>query len=114
MKLSDDMKDKVLAWMGTGRVGSSSKAMAMAVCDMPNNGDHPWDPADLNRCLLFLKAVPEARQHMHKVAALSPVWKQLVDHWEEIEASFLDEVGLDWCKTTSAPNTYLLMKDVIG
>ncbi len=113
MKMSDDMKDKVLAWIGTARVGLSSKAMAMAVCDIPNNGDHPWDPDDLNRCLLFLKAVPGARQHMHKVAALSPVWKRLVARWAEIETSFLDEVGLDWCKAQSAPRTYRLMKEVI-
>ena len=39
-----DMKDKVLGWFGTGWVGSSSKAMALASCGAPGLKDHPYDP----------------------------------------------------------------------
>jgi hypothetical protein len=108
-----ELKDKALEWFGTGRVGQSSKAMALAVCDAKGNQDHPWDPADLNRCLLFLEAVPEARQHMAKVAALSPTWARLVQNWDRLEASFLSEVGRNWSKARSAPETYKLMKILI-
>ena len=64
------MKDKILNWFGAGQVGASSKAMALAAAGMPNDKSHPYDPDDLNRCLLLLEAVPEIRQHMDKVAAI--------------------------------------------
>ena len=108
-----ELKDKVLAWFGTGQVGCSSKAMALAVCNAPNELDYPRDPGDLNRCLLFLDAVPEARAHMDKIAAISPVWARLVEHWDELEASFLSEAGRDWSMARSAPETYKLMLRLI-
>ena len=107
------MKDKILNWLGTGRVGSSSKAMALAVADVESNEtSHPYDPDDLNRCLLFLETVPEARQHFDKVAALSGKWEKLINRWDEVEKCFLDEVGLNPRNGSSAPKTYNLMEDV--
>ena len=106
------MKDKILEWFGTGEVGASSRAMVLAAVGMPNDGCHPLDPADFNRCLLLLEAVPEIRQHMDRVAAISKTWGKLVDRWDEVEKCFLNEVGLDWCKGDSASVTYDLMKDI--
>jgi len=108
------MQNKILLWFATGRVGVSSRAMASVLTGLPVNksffGNHPHDPDDLNRCLLFLKAVPEARDHLDKIAAISDVWKKLVDNWEVLEKTFLEEVGLDWCKGHKASKTYDLMK----
>jgi hypothetical protein len=109
-----DIQAKVLKWIATGRVGMSSKAMAMAACGMPSDGSYPHDPDDLNRCLLMLKAVPEVREHFDKIAELGVVWGRLIARWDEIEACFLDEVGLNWTKAKDAPKTYALMKEVIG
>lgn len=106
------MKDKILNWFGTGRVGASSKAMALAAIGAPNDGSHPYDPDDLNRCLLLLEKVPEIRQHMDKVAAINETWGKLVSRWDEVEKSFIDEVGFNWSKARSAPKTYKLMKEV--
>ena len=107
------MKDKVLNWIGMGRVGASSKAMALHLCGYPCDGSFPYDTDDLNRCLLFLEAVPEARALLPNMATLNKTWASLVKNWDEIEASFLEEVGLDWCKANSAPKTYKLMKQAI-
>lgn len=109
-----DIQTKVLNWIATGRVGASSKAMAMAACDLPNDGSYPRDPDDLNRCLLMLKSVPEVRDHFDKIAALGVVWGRLIGHWADIEASFLGEVGINWCQAKSGPKTYALMREVIG
>lgn len=109
-----EIQSKVLNWIATGRVGSSSKAMAMAACGMPSSGSYPSDPDDLNRCLLMLEAVPEVREQFDKIAALGVVWGRLIAQWDEIENSFLDEAGRDWCKARSAPKTYALMKQVMG
>src|SRR5690606_19342598 len=109
-----EIQTKVLNWIATGRVGASSKAMAMAACGLPNDGSYPSDPADLNRCLLMLEAVPEVRQRFETIAAFGIVWKRLIGRWDEVEASFLNEVGFNWSKGESAPKTYQLMKEVIG
>ncbi len=106
------MKDEILNWFGTGRVGSSSKAMAIASIGSNNDGSHPYDPDDLNRCLLLLEAVPEIRQHMDKLAAINETWGKLIGRWDEVEQCFIDEVGLSWTKGRSAPKTYKLMKDI--
>jgi len=108
-----EIKDAVLSWLAAGRVGSSSKTMALAACGLPNDGDYPHDPDDLNRCLLMLKAVPDVRQHFDKIEALGAVWARLIKRWPEIEASFLDEVGLNWSKAKASPATYKLMREVI-
>lgn len=106
------MKDKILDWFVTGRVGASSKAMACAVLGMKHDKSHPRDPADFNRCLLLLEQAPEIRQHMDKVAAINDTWAKLVERWDEVERCFMDEVGRDWCKARSAPKTYDLMKTI--
>ena len=110
--LRDSMKDKILEWFATGRVGASSKAMACAAAGLPGDKSHPYDPDDLNRCLLLLEAVPEIRDCMDKVAEISGTWAKLVTRWDEVEKCFLDEVGLNWCKANSASKTYELMKQI--
>jgi len=109
-----EMKNKILRWIGTGRVGASSKAMAMAAIDVFADAHHPHDPDDFNRCLLLLSAVPEVRHHMDKVAAMSKWWSALVARWDEVEQCFLDEVGLGWSKAGRAPKTYSLMQQVFA
>lgn len=92
------MNDKIIDWFCTGDTGTSSKAMAAAVCgNKPDpvwsKCNHPRDPSDFDRCVKFLIAVPEARQHMDKVAALSPIWKALVDNWDELERMLFAEAA---------------------
>lgn len=105
-----DLQRKVLNWIATGNVGASSKTMAMVACGLPNKGDYPHDPDDLNRCLLMLEAVPEVRQHFDSIAKLGVVCGRLIARWDDIEKSFIGEVGLNWSKANSAPKTYALMK----
>ena len=109
------MKDKVLHWLANGEVGSSSKAMAFCFagvdCEL---NDHPHDPSDFNRCLLFLDAVSATRVDMRLLRGLSRTWSRFVDHWDEIETCFLDEAGFNWCKANKAPKTYALIKSVIA
>lgn len=106
------MKNEILKWFATGHVGDSSRAMACCIAGLSGGVAHPSDPEDLNRCLLFLESVPEAREHMGKLRGLSPTWAKLVDRWPEVEKSFLDEVGLNWCKGGHAKKTYALMKAI--
>lgn len=112
------MKEQIIDWMcNSTNKGISSKAMAAAFLDRETEdrygfGNHPSDPSDFNRCLLLLKTAPEAKNHMDKVAALSDVWKSLVDNWDKLEKCFIDEVGLDWEKGRNirAHKTYEMME----
>ena len=107
-----NMLRRVLKWFATGNVGSSSRAMACEAVDLPHDKSHPYDPSDFHRCLMLLEAVPEIRQRMDKVAAISGTWAKLVSRWDEVEKCFLDEAGIDWRKSNRAPKTYALMKQV--
>lgn len=106
-------RDKVLNWYQTGRVGASSRAMATHLCGAPCDGSYPYDLDDLNRCLLLLDAVPEFRAELPRMAEVNKSWAALVDRWDEIEASFLAEAGLNWCKSRQATNTYRLMCETL-
>lgn len=107
-------REKITKWLLTGKVGLSSKAMASVWLNVPAYNDYPLDPADFNRCLLLLKAVPEMRSQLWQMAHLSEEWKRLVKSWDEIEKSFLQEVGFDWSKGTHAPKTWELMKSILN
>lgn len=107
------MEKKILNWFATGRVGLSSKAMACCVLGIKNDNSHPYDPDDFNRCLLFLKAVPEVRGCFDEIAKMSNEWKALIENWEAIETMFLCEVDFDWLKNRHAPNTYDFMNKVL-
>lgn len=111
-----DMTQKlVIQWLALGRVGLSSKCMAMWLAfGQRTDGSHPRDPDDLDRCLVLLSFAPGLRKLLPKMAEVSPSWAALVSRWDEIESTHLDEVGLGWTKARSAPRTYALMKKVLG
>jgi len=109
---------KTVEWLANGEVGLSSRQLAMWIAfdqktDRGFGIDHPHDPDDLDRCLMYLERVPEARPHLYRMRELSPAWAALVDRWDEIEASHVDEVGLGWTKARSAPKTYALMRSIL-
>lgn len=106
---------RALAWREDGDVGLSSKAIYchMMGQDDPDDYNHPLDPADLNRCLLLLDLIPEWKPRIGEMARYGQWWKDLVKHWDEISARFIDEAGLGWSKAKRAPKTYALMKKVM-
>jgi hypothetical protein len=104
-------------WLAHGSRGISSNTMFSVLTGVDalggRHGSHPHDPDDLDRCLRLLAAVPELRAKLPLMAKQSPEWAALVEHWQAIEQSHLDEVGLGWTKARSAPKTYVLMRSVI-
>lgn len=104
-----------LRWVAGDHVGNSSMAIFSHMVGVnPHRGwAPPWDPADLSRCLRLLRAVPEWRARLPEMSERSKIWKALVARWDELETCMQDEVGWDWSKGKSAPQTYALMKQVI-
>ena len=110
-----EITEKIADWFANGHVGASSKAMAVTALGATINATpaaHPLDPSDFNRCLLLLECVPEIRERFAQIGALSPQWKAVVDHWEELTALFVAEVGWNWSNALSAPKTYQRMKEL--
>lgn len=66
---------------------------------------HPYDPADLNRCIkAFGWGKPD---WMHGV---TPTWTAYVEHWDELIETFKSELdNPGW----GAPKTYALMQEIV-
>lgn len=110
---SKETLTKVLKWMDSRNTGMSSKCMAIFLSTGECNGiSYPHDPSDLNRCFQLLIAVPELKLHISKMASLCDEWKNLVEHWDNLEKCFIAEVGVNWSESRSAPITYKAMKQM--
>jgi hypothetical protein len=101
-----DIRDSIINWLQSGDVGLSSKYMA-SVCAYPTQARnfHPADPSDFGRCYRFLRAVPEARDNLHRLKDSGAVWAAYVDHWDEMERLYEEEMP-----TGRAPKLYALMQ----
>ncbi|WP_330253086.1 hypothetical protein OG874_00275 [Nocardia sp. NBC_00565] len=79
-------------WLNHGDRGLSSNmivAVITGVTDLPGKRVQaslhlPGDAGDFWRCENLLRAVPNAREHLDLVAAESPEWAALVEHWDEL------------------------------
>lgn len=111
-KVTNELIKKVIKWFANGRVGSSSKFMATYLTIGEGDKSFPHDPDDLNRCLLLLEEVPELRLHMCKLKKVNKQWEQLVENWDALESCFINEAGLNWCKSRRASITYKAMKQM--
>jgi hypothetical protein len=109
--------ERAAAWGASGDTGISSEALCSVMLGRDPRRDwgynYPHDPSDLGRCLRLLDKIPEWASRISEMAKLSPEWAALVARWEEIAATMVDEVGIDWSKGREAPKTYALMKSVL-
>jgi hypothetical protein len=104
-------QEQVLDWLFNGETGLSSECMAAVALATPHKRrDHPLDPADFNRCLKLVKHAPGVRRAFPVIRKESKQWRKVIDHWDELEEMFVGEVGWNWSKAHSAPQTYDRMK----
>lgn len=105
------LQNKVAEWLANGvDVGMSSECIAftLAFDIVPPRKSYPNDVSDFRRCFTLLNKVPELREHFQKMAEVSPIWKNLVEHWNELETFYQQEQGQGRC-----PKTYELLKSLI-
>lgn len=98
----------VAMWLRNGERGASSNAMCKRMFGIPQDAgtDHPHDPDDLRRCLLFLDAA-KAHDKVPLMADVSIAWDELVKLWDQLMAVFRTEMQAG----KSAPKTYALMME---
>lgn len=105
------LQNKIAEWLANGvDVGMSSECIAftLAFDIVPPRKSYPNDVSDFRRCFTLLNKVPELREHFQKMAEVSPIWKNLVEHWDELETFYKEEQGRGRCQ-----KTYELLKSLI-
>ncbi len=71
------------------------------------NSPHPCDPDDFRRCYLLLETVPEWKDKLHLLKALSPIWVKLVDNWAHLTQMLEEQM-----KTGKPAGMYEFMKEL--
>lgn len=105
---------QALMWMGGSDTGISSLAIVSAALGVDHRSDSPpYDPADLGRCLRMIQVMPWAARGLSVLRQENAQWGRLVDRWDELRGLMDIEVGIDWSKGDTAPNTYIRMKELL-
>lgn len=111
-----EITQKVVYWLATARTGMSSKCLAVTLLNggpiTTADKSHPHDPADFERCLTLIQAVPELRERLPIMKDVSKYWSSLIDQWSEVESTFKNETGFPSRIVNSAPQTYELMQSI--
>jgi len=107
-------------WLCHGERGISSETIVEVMEGLPRGtlagrwiSSAPFDPSDLRRCMLLLRAVPGYRQRITELVGVSLYWAVLVGAWGELEALMQAELGDDLTKG-SAPRTFARMLELFS
>ncbi|GHT25835.1 hypothetical protein FACS18942_01850 [Planctomycetales bacterium] len=73
-------------WLLTGKVGLSSTTLLCNRIDIKQPINFPYDNSDFTRCLRLSQYIPEVPEdeYKNKLGEVSPVWKQIFDHWNAL------------------------------
>lgn len=101
-----DAKTQVLQWFANGRVGASSRTIALAGVGIQHPSPvEPSDPSDLNRCMEMLASCPSIS--LESVVKMYPWYKPFVDNWSELVSMHENEAH-----SGRAPSLYKRMKEL--
>ena len=105
--------DQLTDWLAYGERGLSSESIAYVTLGHEPKGrmvEHPFDPADLRRCLLLIEKVPACREAVGVLAKASPQWAMLWGMWDALSSNLREEIGADLPAMGMAPKTYGMMR----
>jgi hypothetical protein len=80
-----------IEWLTNGDTGTSSETIWSVMMDRPITRprwfpDTPHDPDDFGRCYRLLNVMPSWRARLPEVGAKYPIWRPLVEAWDELTA----------------------------
>lgn len=113
MTKKKSFEQRAIEWLLKGNTGVSSKAMLSVAMGVNAYKDHPHDPSDFYRCLILVKKMPEIREHFNQIAKTNDGWRIVIDNWDLIKKTLIQEVGMPWKRDQSATKTYQLMKNLL-
>ncbi len=104
-----EMQQQIIKWLANGETGTSSKTMAFVIGFdvIPSRSGYPHDVSDFRRCFQLVEAAPEMRKHIYKMKAISPIWSEFAENWEELERRYRAEQGQG-----RLPHTYALIQQI--
>ena len=101
------MEARIVWWWEHGERGASSECIWKHMLDLKISTPYtPSDADDFKRCHKLLLVVPEWREQLAKMKAVSQEWSGLVDQWDQLDSLFLNQQHkelnqlMDACKTT--------------
>jgi len=106
-----ELDDKINIWLKNGIRCVSSDAIITKITGL--NLCKTWEmqvpvnPSDFQRCLKLLIAVPDLKSCLYEMKEISPLWNQIVFHWNELKRLFYEE-----CKSGSCPKLYDRMREL--
>ncbi len=107
VEVTNDMG--LAAWLKSDETGISSEYMAGVLSgDLHTKYGHPHDPADFNRCVKLIKAVPGFRSIIPRMSIKSPQWAAVVENWDRWEKMLEDAIKT---QNGNAKELYQEMKD---
>lgn len=90
---------RLIEWLCGRDTGNSSRHMAAIAAGVAGSGYWPVDIGDLGRCIRLICAVPEVKDHFPAIAASSPKWAIVIEHWDELAALYETERHFVTCAT---------------
>lgn len=114
--MNESVNERAWWWWNNGERGMSSEAMWRCFMNGVNSHSpaaHPSDPDDFGRCYRLLKVVPEWKNELHKLKALSPVWDRLIDNWHNLNEMFEQNERENWVNYKEI-GMYEFMQEIIG
>ena len=91
---------KMIEWIGTQRVGVSSKTMWVALM-CPQNVDRegrdydvPHDADDFSRCYDLYRFAQLDLNDLRKIESVFPYWKPIIDKWHDLVSAYLGKQGV--------------------
>lgn len=106
---------RIRAWIESADYGQSSRAIATVMTGHRADwGSWPRDPSDLGRCVRLLQRIPEWRDRIGEMAAVSGPWAALVERWDELNGLLDMECGTSRWSGRPAPRTNAVMRHAIG
>ena len=75
----------MIEWIGSHRVGISSRTMWCAIMGVKcYKADVPYDADDFSRCYDLYKFSELTPADLQKVANIYPYWRPIIDQWDEL------------------------------
>lgn len=102
-KISNELliSQKVVRWLSTDRVGSSSKALASFMFGRRSGHfSTPWDSGDFGRCHYFLSCADGLVEKFKEmdISEMGARWVAIQKNFEELDSIFVEMCKISGCK----------------
>lgn len=79
---------RLLEYLTSRDCGMSATAILLHTLNAYNKieyRDYPFDVSDFGRCLRVVELFPEAKAKLDVMRTVSPQWREVMNHWGELE-----------------------------